>query len=347
MTKYLQPKYLIFFVIVSFLLFAAMGLLNNAQGQQTFYLVVSLFLSLYLKLLPINALPCFKKLYWTTFGIQTISLLLASLALVNFIVMPIYILLIVTVISQLCLLVTVVQKNSDFIAQQKALISDQEQALKLAENGHQKALQELQDDMEDKVQERTLELNIALQELEALNKELAEKTTLDDLTGLYNRRFYDQKILAEYRRSRRNLTPLSLMVIDIDHFKRVNDTYGHIAGDQCLQALAQIMKKTVQRSADIACRYGGEEFCMILPETTIEGAKALAEELRQRVMNAPVLFQAETISLTISCGIATYQQQAEASPESIFAAADAALYQAKQAGRNQVVVAKPQLLENV
>ncbi|MFB0999700.1 MAG: diguanylate cyclase, partial [Colwellia sp.] len=85
------------------------------------------------------------------------------------------------------------------------------------------------DALESKVQERTLELNIALQELEDANKELQEKNTLDELTGLYNRRFYDQKIQAEFRRSRRNLTPLSLVVIDIDYFKKVNDNYGHLA----------------------------------------------------------------------------------------------------------------------
>lgn len=192
------------------------------------------------------------------------------------------------------------------------------------------------DELESKVQERTLELNIALQELEEVNKELEEKNTLDDLTGLYNRRFYDQKILAEYRRSRRNLTPLSLVVIDIDHFKKVNDTYGHLAGDECLIAVAACIKSCLRRSADISCRYGGEEFCLILPETDSQGAYALAEELRESIASCQVSYNNTIISLTISCGISTYLQQKDVQAEHLFAAADQALYQAKHNGRNQV-----------
>jgi diguanylate cyclase (GGDEF)-like protein len=192
------------------------------------------------------------------------------------------------------------------------------------------------DELESKVQERTLELNIALQELEEMNKELQEKNTLDDLTGLYNRRFYDQKILAEYRRSRRNLTPLSLVVIDIDHFKKVNDKYGHLAGDECLVAVSTCIKQCLRRSADISCRYGGEEFCLILPETDSKGALALAEELRESIANCQINYNNTIIKLTISCGISTYLQQKNVQLEHLFAAADKALYQAKNNGRNQV-----------
>ncbi|MGJ8692849.1 MAG: GGDEF domain-containing protein [Thalassotalea sp.] len=208
-------------------------------------------------------------------------------------------------------------------------------------------LQENQEELESHVQERTLELHIALQELEEVNRELAEKTTLDELTGLYNRRYYDQKILAEYRRSRRNLSPLSLVVIDIDHFKKVNDNHGHTAGDQCLKAVAELLKGTLLRSTDIACRYGGEEFCLILPETTAQGAELFAEELRKKVAQLSVQYSGQPIPLTISCGISTYQQQDGAVPETIFAAADNALYQAKNQGRNQVVVAEAILMKRI
>ena len=122
-----------------------------------------------------------------------------------------------------------------------------------------------QEALESRVQERTLELTITLQELEESNKELAAKNTHDDLTGLYNRRYYDQKIQAEYRRSKRNLTPLSIVIIDIDLFKKVNDTYGHLTGDACLTWIGQQIKNSLKRSADVGCRYGGEEFCLILP----------------------------------------------------------------------------------
>jgi diguanylate cyclase (GGDEF)-like protein len=196
--------------------------------------------------------------------------------------------------------------------------------------------EEDQEQLESRVQERTLELNIALQELEQANKELAEKSTLDALTGLYNRRHYDQKMIAEHRRSRRNLTPLSLIMIDIDHFKGVNDTHGHLAGDQCLVWLATKIKTTLGRGTDIGCRYGGEEFCLILPETDALGAMTLAEELRLSVCAQAVQFQNLEIELTISCGVSTYQQETTALPEHLFSAADKALYKAKDNGRNQV-----------
>ena len=195
--------------------------------------------------------------------------------------------------------------------------------------------QDSQDLLEERVQERTLELNIALQELESANQELERKNVLDELTGLHNRRFYDQKILAEYRRSRRNLTALSLVLIDIDHFKSVNDNHGHLAGDHCLIWLAQHIKQSLKRSADKAFRYGGEEFCLILPNTDEEGALLVAEQLRILLNEQTFHFQDIEIALTISCGICTYQQQVDIGPEQIFAAADKALYQAKHNGRNQ------------
>jgi len=194
-----------------------------------------------------------------------------------------------------------------------------------------------QEELEVHVQERTLELNIALQELENSNRELELKNTQDDLTGLNNRRFYDRKILAEYRRSKRNLTPLSLVLIDIDHFKEVNDTHGHLAGDQCLAWLGQKIKASLKRSTDLGCRYGGEEFCLILPDTDAEGALALAEALRLSISDAPCCYQALAINLTISCGISTYLQQDDVQPEQIFSGADEALYRAKKDGRNQTL----------
>jgi two-component system, sensor histidine kinase LadS len=222
--------------------------------------------------------------------------------------------------------------------------ASEEQAVALSEK-YQSSYKELliqqeedQELLESRVQERTLELNIALQELEEANRELEEKNTLDELTGLYNRRFYDQKILAEFRRSRRNLTPLSLVVIDIDHFKQVNDNYGHSAGDKCLVTLGTLIKQVLRRSSDIGCRYGGEEFCLILPETDSEGAVAFAQELRELVLSSSFEFDTTSINLTISCGVCTYQQQKDVTPVDIFDGADKALYQAKADGRNQVQV---------
>ena len=220
------------------------------------------------------------------------------------------------------------------LAQQEAL-----ESAMISKNSQEELLalqNESQEQLEQRVQERTLELNIALQELEEANRELEQKNTIDELTGLYNRRFYDQKIVAEYRRSRRNLTPLSLIIIDIDHFKRVNDDYGHLTGDKCLVELSQRIKHCLRRSTDVGCRYGGEEFCVILPETDNQGAQALADEIRQTVANQGFEISKTPLNITISCGVSTYQQEKDATPEQLFFAADKALYQAKHNGRNQV-----------
>jgi len=229
-------------------------------------------------------------------------------------------------------------RRDDELAQQQMLAS-----AKVSDIAQQKLLilqEESQEQLESRVQERTLELNIALQELEVANQELKEKNTLDELSGLYNRRFYDQKILAEFRRSRRNLTPLSLVLIDIDHFKRVNDSYGHLTGDKCIVEVARMLKALLRRSTDVGCRYGGEEFCLILPETDEKGALALAQEICQSVRQQKISNNENIIELTVSCGVTTYQQEKEVTPEIIFESVDKALYKAKQAGRDQVQVSK-------
>ncbi len=222
------------------------------------------------------------------------------------------------------------------LAQKQVLASAE--ASELAQKELFAVQQEGQELLESRVQERTLELNIALQELEVANQELKDKSTIDELSGLYNRRYYDQKSLAEFRRSRRNLTPLSLIIVDIDHFKKVNDNYGHLMGDKCIIATAKIIKSLLRRSTDIGCRYGGEEFCLILPETDAKGALALAQEVCQTIREQRVFGNETQISLTVSCGVTTYHQEKNITPEAIFASADSALYKAKQAGRDQVQV---------
>ncbi len=222
------------------------------------------------------------------------------------------------------------------LSQQQVLAS-----AKASDLAQQKLLalqEESQEQLESRVQERTLELNIALQELEVVNQELKEKNTLDELSGLFNRRYYDQKIMAEFRRSRRNLTPLSLVVIDIDRFKLVNDNYGHLTGDKCIVAVAKMIKSLLRRSTDVGCRYGGEEFCLILPETDDKGALALAQEICQSLRGQRIFADELAIDLTVSCGVTTYQQEKNVTPEAIFASADKALYKAKQAGRDQVQI---------
>lgn len=126
------------------------------------------------------------------------------------------------------------------------------------------ALQEnTTEELEYKVQERTLELEVALRELSDTNRELNEKNTLDALTGIRNRRYFNKKYQAEIRRSRRERTQLSVVMIDIDHFKHVNDRYGHLVGDECIRAVARILKNALKRSSDDVCRYGGEELSRV------------------------------------------------------------------------------------
>ena len=238
------------------------------------------------------------------------------------------------------LVITLISRLYHFLVKdkQKAQVEALEHAVasKKAQENLIKLQEENQEELEQRVQERTLELNIALNELESLNIELEQKNTTDELTSLHNRRFYDQKILAEYRRSKRNLTPLSLVILDIDHFKQVNDNYGHLAGDKCLSWTGQIIKQNLKRSTDLACRYGGEEFVLILPDTDQAGALALAESIRKLVKEFEFIYQKQQIPLTISCGVSTYLQQDNITPKEIFLAADKALYAAKNAGRNQV-----------
>ena len=228
------------------------------------------------------------------------------------------------------------QLRDEKLAQQQALSSMR--ASELAQKELLIIQDESQEQLESRVQERTLELNIALQELEAVNQELQEKNTLDELSGLYNRRYYDQKIVAEFRRSRRNLTPLSLILVDIDHFKNVNDTYGHLTGDKCIVDVASLLKSLLRRSSDIGCRYGGEEFCLILPETDAQGALALAQEICQTVRQQKFYSNESIMKLSVSCGVTTYLQEKDITPEIIFEHVDKALYKAKKSGRDQVQV---------
>ncbi|MGL1958954.1 MAG: diguanylate cyclase [Colwellia sp.] len=244
--------------------------------------------------------------------------------------------------ASLLALVAILTIRRKYLLQQQHIINKVAMAKEAAQKSnlaHQSLLaaqQDSQDNLEDSVQERTLELHIALQELEDANKELERINTIDELSGLHNRRFYDQKILAEYRRSKRNLTPLSLVIIDIDHFKKVNDNYGHLTGDHCLIWISQHIKQSLKRSSDLAFRYGGEEFCLILPDTDAKGAQVLADDLRKSIAKQAFEHEGTEIAITISCGIGTYQQQKNVQPAQIFSGADAALYQAKNNGRNQV-----------
>jgi diguanylate cyclase (GGDEF)-like protein len=164
---------------------------------------------------------------------------------------------------------------------------------------------------------------------------LRELSTRDSLTGLINHREFHRQLTEEVERSRRYGRPFSLLMLDIDHFKTINDTYGHLAGDKALRALAALIRGEV-RPTDLAARYGGEEFALVLPETAAPGALTLAERLRARVAGHAIALTADqTISLTVSIGLASFPEDKDA-VQKLVSAADQALYVAKSGGRNRV-----------
>ncbi len=159
---------------------------------------------------------------------------------------------------------------------------------------------------------------------------------IDGLTGVANRRRFDEALLSEWRQCRRAGTPLALLMIDIDHFKRYNDHYGHPTGDACLQQVAAVLKAAMQRACDLVARYGGEEFVCLLPGCDQAPALAKAQALQAALAAQGIAHEASPTAawVTLSIGVAVAQPQAGGSPAALVAAADAALYSAKHRGRN-------------
>jgi len=161
---------------------------------------------------------------------------------------------------------------------------------------------------------------------------------LDGLTEIPNRRCFDVTLEKELRRKKRDGSLLSLVILDIDYFKKYNDTYGHAAGDTCLRQVAGAMKECIKRGSDFAARYGGEEFAIILSGTDRNGAITIAEKVRHSVAALDIRHAASDVAghVTVSLGVATVFEDRDVSPVDLINAADAALYQAKEMGRNRV-----------
>jgi diguanylate cyclase (GGDEF)-like protein len=179
------------------------------------------------------------------------------------------------------------------------------------------------------------------QQLEEKNRLLERLSTLDTLTGIANRRRFDDVLRQEWKRAARDETPLSLIYCDIDFFKGYNDSYGHQAGDETLLRVARVLSEAAHRPADLAARYGGEEFVILLVDTGAEGAGLLAERMRASVEAQKIAHRSSGIGafLTASFGLATMIPRPAIRPEELIDRADRALYMAKQRGRNRVVVA--------
>ena len=182
-------------------------------------------------------------------------------------------------------------------------------------------------------------------QLQQANRQLQQLVTIDGLTGVANRRHFDNYLAREWRRLTREQHPLSLLLCDVDYFKLYNDTYGHLAGDDCLRQVAQTLAKIVKRPADLVARYGGEEFAVILPNTDLVGAQYLGQQILAAIRGLEMAHHRSPLNqlVTVSMGVATQIPQREYSCSQLIQAADLALYTAKQQGRARLIVAENNL----
>jgi len=195
--------------------------------------------------------------------------------------------------------------------------------------------------LEERVAERTRELALANATLTELNRRLETLSNTDGLLGIANRRHFNESLEQEWRRAQRERQPLSLLMIDVDYFKRYNDSHGHQAGDACLQSVAQAALSAMRRPADLLARYGGEELIVMLPGVGAQGAMEVAQAIRGNLAqrriphgNSPVAGQ-----VTVSIGAATTTPSPESRQELLIAAADRSLYAAKEGGRDRICAA--------
>ena len=217
------------------------------------------------------------------------------------------------------------------------LVNEQRRLRELAQLESAKAQQqtlraqiELNENLDKLVHERTTELEHA-------NKLLRELNTKDELTGLRNRRYLNEVLPKEYKQAYRNRTEISILMMDIDFFKQINDNYGHQAGDNCLARAGAIISSILHRPSDFAVRYGGEEFVLVLPDTPLQGAIAVAEKIRKTFEKTHVpISNDETIPVTISIGVVSEVPEERDRHENLLRLADDLLYQAKENGRNRV-----------
>lgn len=197
--------------------------------------------------------------------------------------------------------------------------------------------------LEQRVKQRTSELDHALSNLAAANEKLTGLSHTDGLTGVYNRAYFDERLALEWHRSQRSRSPLGLLLLDIDHFKMVNDTYGHLAGDACLKQVASVISAAVRRPTDEVFRYGGEEFVVLLPKfvvllpnTDLEGVAHIGELVRRKIEAEQIEFGDTLFSLTVSIGACSHIADRSSAGDALIANADSVMYRAKQSGRNQV-----------
>ncbi|MET0334488.1 MAG: diguanylate cyclase [Rhizobacter sp.] len=195
------------------------------------------------------------------------------------------------------------------------------------------------EELELHVLDRTAELKRTMENLELANRELAKLSVTDGLTKVHNRRYFDETMKKEYDRSARGGTPLALLLVDIDYFKKINDTVGHLGGDECLKLVAAALTTCVGRSTDLVARYGGEEFAVVLPGTDGEHAVEVAERIRKAVEDIQFIYRGRRVPISVSLGVVAKVIEAGRPMSEFITEADQALYAAKGAGRNRVMLA--------
>ena len=234
---------------------------------------------------------------------------------------------------------TMIQKDfqsADDLGQLKSSIAENLEQIRVGVDGFVERFNQRHQATEERnlrLTEKLSQMEQETQELQAMLSENREKLLYDALTGVYSRMVYDERIVQELARWHRYQTPFSYAILDIDHFKRVNDNYGHNAGDKALKIIAKTMVQYVRQS-DAVFRIGGEEFVLLLTNTAAVDAATMIERLRGAIAESPIHFKGEPVRLTLSAGIT--EARAGDSSETIYERADTALYQAKHAGRNTV-----------
>jgi diguanylate cyclase (GGDEF)-like protein len=287
-----------------------------------------------------NSIAKYLTAAWCSLSFSGLFVLADSLGWISLKFDPTYLMMVAATIETLLMALGLAMRfNAQRIAAKQAYIKARENKQKAMQaNKELMRLQiEKKERLEYAVDARTYELEIAIRELNEANHELERKTAIDALTGVANRRLYDKRVLAEARRSRREKTPLAIAMLDIDDFKSVNDTYGHQCGDEALKHFTGILKECIKRPSDTICRYGGEEFVVILPNTDLEGAALLMESVRAMTEASQLNCEGEVIKFTVSIGVATRVISSDSESELLNAFADKLLYKAKEAGRNRVI----------
>ena len=194
--------------------------------------------------------------------------------------------------------------------------------------------------LEQRVQERTAELLIAKEKVEDANQKLEQLANLDSLTQVANRRCFDERLQAEWKRLAQEQQPLSLILFDVDKFKLYNDYYGHLRGDDCLIRIAQTVEQIVHRPADLVARYGGEEFSVLLPNTDLAGAIKVVQSIQQGIHALAIPHAKSDVKdiVTLSLGITSLIPTRDIKPDTLIASADKAMYNAKQEGRDRYCI---------